>query len=75
MIVDRSIGQTMRRSVNTTLTTLFTIVMLLIFGVPSIQTFALPITVGLLAGTYSSVFLSGPVWALLRRAGGKKKEA
>ena len=73
-VVDRSVKQTLRRSVNTTITTLFTIVMLLIFGVPSIRTFALPITIGILCGTYSSVFLSGPVWAMLR-GGGKTKKA
>lgn len=73
VLVNRSIHQTMTRSVNTTLTTLFSIVMLLIFGVSSIQNFALPVCIGVLCGCYSSVCISGPVWNLLERR--KKQEA
>lgn len=64
-IIDRSIWQTMTRSVNTTLTTLFPIVLLLIFGVSSVRNFALPLTIGIISGCYSSVCISGPVWNLL----------
>ena len=64
-IVDRSIWQTMTRSINTTVTTLFPIVLLLIFGVSSVRNFALPLTIGILSGCYSSVCISGPVWNLL----------
>lgn len=70
LVVDKSIWQTMSRSINTTVTTLLVMVMLLIFGVSSIRNFAIPICVGVLCGCYSSVCLSGPVWNLLQ---GKKK--
>ncbi len=69
--VELSINQTLLRSVNTTITTLLTIVMIYIFGVQSIQQFILPLIVGIIAGLYSSVCLSGNLWALL--VGAKKK--
>ena len=69
-VVNKSIWQTLGRSINTSLTTLFTLVVLYIIGVQSIKEFALPLIVGIVAGTYSSVFISGPVWAMLK---GEKK--
>lgn len=74
-VVDRSIWQTMTRSINTTITTLFSIVLLLILGVSSIRNFALPLTIGVLSGFYSSVCISGPLWNKLRGVSFKKKEA
>ena len=71
VIVDTSIWDTMSRSINTTVTTLIVMLMLLIFGVSSIRNFALPICVGVLCGCYSSVCISGPLWNLLSRAGKK----
>lgn len=65
-VVDRSIWQTMNRSINTTVTTLLAIVLLLVFGVSSIRNFALPLTIGIVAGCYSSVCLSGSIWTKLR---------
>ena len=63
-IVEISVGNTLSRTVNTTLTTMITLVCLYIFGVASIREFAFPLIVGMLAGTYSSVMLSGQVWAM-----------
>jgi preprotein translocase subunit SecF len=74
-VVDRSIWQTMTRSINTTITTLFSIVLLLILGVSSIRNFALPLTIGVLSGFYSSVCISGPLWNKLKGVSFKKKEA
>ena len=71
VIVDTSIWDTMSRSINTTVTTLIVMLMLLIFGVSSIRNFALPICVGVLCGCYSSVCISGPLWNLLARSGKK----
>ena len=71
--VTLSINQTLLRSVNTTITTLLTILMIYIFGVQSIQQFILPLIVGILAGLYSSVCIAGNVWALL--LGDNKKSA
>lgn len=71
-IVNTSIWQSMGRSINTTVTTLLTIVMVYILGVTSVREFALPIIIGLLCGTYSSIFLAGSFWCLFR---GKKADA
>ncbi len=67
VIVDTSIWDTMSRSINTTVTTLIVMLMLLIFGVSSIRNFALPICVGVLCGCYSSVCISGPLWNLMNK--------
>lgn len=63
-IVEISVGNTLSRTINTSLTTLITLVALYVFGVESIREFAFPLIVGMLAGTYSSVLLSGQVWAM-----------
>lgn len=60
-IIDMSIKQTLNRSLYTTLTTLFTIVLVYILGVPTIKDFALPLIIGIIAGLYSSVCLAGPI--------------
>ena len=60
-IIDKSIKQTLNRSIYTTITTLFTIVMVYILGVPTIKDFALPLIIGIIAGLYSSVCLAGPI--------------
>lgn len=76
-IVGESVSRTFSRSVNTSVTTLITLVALYVFGVPSIREFAFPLIIGMLAGTYSSVLLSGQFWAMLmdRRAAKKKLQA
>lgn len=71
-IAEKSILQTMNRSINTSITTLLTIGMVYILGVPSIQVFALPIIIGIVVGFYSSVFVAGPLWATWKDAGVKK---
>ena len=63
-IVEVSVSNTLSRTINTSLTTLITLVTLYIFGVESIREFAFPLIIGMLAGTYSSVLLSGQVWAM-----------
>ena len=72
-IVETSVSATLSRTVNTTLTTLITLVCLYIFGIESIREFAFPLIVGMLAGTYSSVLLSGQVWAMWSEKLGSKK--
>ncbi len=74
--VNTSIKQTLARSISTTITTLLPVIMLFIFGVTSIRQFTIPLMVGLLAGTYSSIFLAGPLWALMKnlQANRKKKK-
>lgn len=64
-VVNRSIKECLGRTINTTLTTLVTIVCLYIFGVSSIREFALPIIVGIISGVYSANMINGYVWAFL----------
>ena len=63
-IVETSVSTTLSRTINTSLTTLITLVTLYIFGVEAIREFAFPLIVGMLAGSYSSMLLSGQVWAM-----------
>ena len=76
-IANASIWQTFTRSINTTITTLLTIGMVYILGVSSIQEFSLPIIIGIIVGTYSSIFVSGPLWATWKDSAvnAKKKSA
>lgn len=64
-LVNKSVSETIARSINTSLTTLLTITALYILGVPAIKDFALPLIVGIVSGTYSSIFIASPLWALL----------
>lgn len=64
-IADLSVRQTLRRTINTALTTVLAIMLLAIFGVASMRQFVLPILVGLIVGTYSSIFISPQLWAFL----------
>ena len=62
-VVDRSIKESMGRTINTTITTLITIILLYIFGVQSIKAFAFPLIIGVIAGAYTSIFVVSPFWA------------
>lgn len=64
-IVNISIKETLVRTLNTSITTLFTITILAVLSVPSIREFAIPIIFGLIAGTYSSIFIATPLWAVI----------
>ncbi len=65
-LVNTSINQSLVRSINTTVTTIMAMVVVMvvsyIFNVTSIQSFAFPMVVGLISGTYSSVCIAGPLW-------------
>ena len=65
-VINVSISQTMKRSIFTSLTTLIMVVILYIMGVSAIKDFALPLIVGILCGGYSSIFLAGSLWYLLK---------
>ncbi len=69
-VANKGVNETLTRSINTSVTTLLTIVVLYIMGVASIKEFALPIIIGIAVGTYSSIFIASPVWAMLK---GEKK--
>ena len=72
-LANKSIAQTMSRSINTTLTTLFTIVAVYIF-VPSVRDFAFPIIIGILSGTYSSICIAPSLWVVYKKVANKRKE-
>lgn len=71
-IANMSITETMTRSINTSLTTLITIVAVYVM-VPSIREFSLPLIVGIACGAYSSIFIASPLWVIFKNAKQKKK--
>ena len=71
-IANKSLSQTMSRSINTTLTTLTTIVAMYIF-VPSIRDFAFPLIIGIVSGGCSSIFIATPVWCVIKNRKSAKK--
>ena len=71
-IADDAIKNSYFRAINSSLTTLFTIGVLYVMGVDSIREFALPIIVGIIAGTYSSLFVAAPFWAWWKNLSAKK---
>jgi preprotein translocase subunit SecF len=60
-VVNDSVNATLSRSINTSLTTLFPIVLLLILGTSALKDFALALTIGIISGTYSSIFFASPI--------------
>ena len=66
-IVNASITQTLTRSIYTTFTTFVMILVLYILGVATIKEFALPLIVGVLAGGYSSVCITGSLWYVMKK--------
>ena len=72
-VAERSVWQTMGRTINTSLTTLFTVGMIFILGVPSLKQFTLPLIVGILAGAWSSIMLSSSLWGFFRKKFRKKR--
>ena len=74
-LVSLSVRECLGRTVMTSVTTLVTILALYILGVPAIKEFALPIIVGVLAGTWSSNLISGYIWAWLEEKFPKKEKS
>ena len=73
-LVDTSIKQTLFRSINTTITTMLPIITLLLFGAREIFEFNIAILFGLIAGAYSSVFLSAQIWRRIELRPKKEKK-
>ncbi|MFB1051635.1 protein translocase subunit SecDF [Paraliobacillus sp. JSM ZJ581] len=73
VIVNKSLMQTLGRSINTVLTVIVAAVMLYIFGATSITNFSFALVVGLIAGTYSSLFIAAQVWLIWRGRNIKEK--
>ena len=70
-VVNRSLNDTIPRSINTSLTTLFVLFAIFFFGGATLQYFALALIIGVVAGTYSSIFLASPIllaWLRYKRS-------
>jgi preprotein translocase subunit SecF len=63
-IADISLNQTLTRSINTSLSTLFPLIALYIWGAESIRTFVFALIIGIFVGTYSSIFIASPLLVL-----------
>ena len=73
-LANESITQTLSRSISTSFTTVVMVLMLLILGVTSIREFALPLLVGIVCGTYSSICIATELWYVMKvHIKGKKK--
>ncbi|WP_243386204.1 protein translocase subunit SecDF [Bacillus kexueae] len=72
-VVNKSLQQTFTRSLNTVLTVVFAVVALLIFGSSSILNFSIALLIGLVSGTYSSLFIAAQIWLVWKGKQLKKK--
>jgi preprotein translocase subunit SecF len=72
-IVNRSIKETLVRSINTSLTTVFAAAMLYLFGGEGIRNFSFALLIGLLVGAYSSIFIAAQVWLVWKGREIKKR--
>nr|WP_273850914.1 protein translocase subunit SecF [Pseudalkalibacillus spartinae] len=73
-VVNKSLVQTLARSINTVLTVVFAAAALTIFGGEAIRPFAIALLIGLVAGTYSSLFIASQLWAVWKGKQLKKKK-
>jgi preprotein translocase subunit SecF len=74
-VVWKSIKQTLARSINTSVTVIIMLVALFIMGPESTKDFALTLTIGMIAGTYSSIFLASPMLVIIAEYERKRKKA
>ena len=72
-IINASINQTLPRSINTSATTLFTLLALYFFGGSTIKDFVLAIIIGVIAGAYSSIFTAGTILSIVKENKEKKQ--
>ncbi len=71
-LANSSLAQTLSRSISTSITTAIMVLMLLILGVSTIREFALPLLAGVIAGTYSSIFIATQLWYIFKIKFSKK---
>ena len=78
-LVNKSIWQSLSRSINTTATTLICVSTIYVFAsmnnIESIQEFTMPLMVGLVSGTYSTIFIASQIWVMWKESQAKKKLA
>lgn len=73
-VVNHSVLQTFARSLNTSLTVVFVLLALLLFGGESIRSFVLALLVGVVSGTYSSIFNAAPLLVVWQKLSSKRKK-
>lgn len=73
-IANKSINETLRRTINTNLTTLLVIVALYVFGGETLKDFILAMLLGAIAGTYSTVFIASPIWVAWKTHDDRKRQ-
>lgn len=73
-VANRSLTQTLSRSINTSITTIIMVLMLMILGVSAIKEFAFPLMIGLVCGSYSSIFIATELWYEMKIRFKSKKE-
>ncbi len=73
-LVNASINQSLTRSINTVLTVVICLTALYIFGVSAIREFALPLLLGVVSGSYSSIFIASPLWLILHKRAKRVKQ-
>jgi preprotein translocase subunit SecF len=72
-LANRSISETLTRSINTSLTTILAVGAVYVVGGKTTKDFALALMVGIAAGTYSSIFIASPLWVLWKDLEGAKR--
>lgn len=72
-VANKSLTQTLSRTINTSITTIIMILLLYIMGVSSIREFALPLLVGMICGSYSSIFIATELWYIMKCRLGKNR--
>ncbi len=73
-IVGESVSQTVARSINTSLTTVLALIVLFVLGPDSTRNFALALIIGIITGTYSSIFIGSPLLVTLEKFQNRKKK-
>ncbi|MCL2861829.1 MAG: protein translocase subunit SecF [Firmicutes bacterium] len=71
-LANTAVRETILRTINTTVTTALVLGALAIIGVPAIQVFTLPLLFGILAGAYSTIFISPTAWVMLKDFAAKR---
>lgn len=74
MIINRSMKQTLTRSINTVLTVILVVVFLVLFGSSAILNFSIALLVGLISGVYSSMFIAIQLWGIFKKRQLKKND-
>ena len=72
-VIEKSINQVFTRSIYTSVTTLFSVIVLLILGGSTLKTFSMTLFIGMLVGTYSSVFVASPLVYIMKKGKNEPK--